>query len=113
MMSQFLSQKQLELYLWPLPKDLLRVPWDIVDSSVIQQHESTDYSTEKVEIPNTASFVDPYNPALFVGKRPLSDDEKMTFLTSKFNCPSNFLPFQEEGFVQAGLQIGHGYNTAC
>ena len=82
------------------------------DSSLIQQDESTDYSTEKDEIPHTASFVDPYNPALFVGKRPLSDDEKMTLLTSKFNCP-NFLPLEEEGLVQAGLQIGHGSDTAC
>ena len=55
------------------------------DSSLIQQDERTDYSTEKVEIPHTASFVDPNDPALFVGKGPLSDDENMTLLTSKFN----------------------------
>ena len=48
------------------------------DSSLIQQDERTDYSTEKVEIPHTASFVDPNDTALFVGERPLSDDEKMT-----------------------------------
>ena len=49
------------------------------DSSLLQQDENTDYSTEKVEIPHTASFVDPYDPALFVGKRPLSDPEKIHF----------------------------------
>ena len=81
------------------------------DSSLIQQDERTDYSTEKIEIPYTASFVDPYNPALFVVKRPLSDNEKITLLTSKFNYSSNFLPLQE-GLVPAVLQI-LGCNTVC
>ena len=61
------------------------------DSSLIQQDESTDYSTERIEIPHTANFVDPNDPALFVGKLPLSDDKKIKFLTSNFNCPSNFV----------------------
>ena len=75
---------------------------------MILQDKSTDYFTEKVEIPHTASFVDPNDPALvIVGKRPLSDIEKIKLLTSKFNCPSNFvfpatsgrrLPFASTGF---------------
>ena len=61
------------------------------DSHLVQQDEGTDSSADEVETPHTASFVDPNDPALFVGKHPLSDDEKLTLLTSKFNCPPNFV----------------------
>ena len=82
---------------------------------MIQQDESIDYSTEKVEIPHTASFVDPNDEALFVGKRPLSDIEKIKLLTSMFNCPTNFvfpatsgrrLPFASTGFNKWKKTLG-------
>ncbi len=37
-----------------------------------------------------ASYVDTNDPALHAGKHPISDDDKLTLLTSKFTCPSNF-----------------------
>ncbi|KAJ8049265.1 hypothetical protein HOLleu_01945 [Holothuria leucospilota] len=37
----------------------------------------------------TIDFVDPYDPASFVGRR-LSDDEKLSLLTSKFALPEGY-----------------------
>jgi len=49
-----------------------------------QSHDEFDYKMS----PN---YFDSNDPAHFVGKQPLSDDAKLTLLTSKLNCPTDFV----------------------
>ena len=55
--------------------------------------DTLEESDTEMDITSTATndYFDPNDPALLVGKHPLSDDAKLTLLTSKFNCPSNFV----------------------
>ncbi len=54
-------------------------------------HEDEHDEEELEDSPTeAASYVDPNDPALHAGKHPISDDDKLTLLTSKFTCPSNF-----------------------
>ncbi len=61
-----------------------------------QVYDEESHDEEALEDDNPTSpiandYFDPNDPALYVGKHPLSDDDKLTLLTSKFNCPSNFV----------------------